>query len=117
MEGILKGQKIPLFDGKREKFAQWSFTFLSFCMIAGCKDVLTLDTIITPAEATVLDPANAAHADTIRRRKANSTAYALLTITVTGATGFQAVRNGVTPTLPNGSARRAWVNLLRILST
>jgi hypothetical protein len=114
MDGILRGQKIPPFEGKKEKFPQWSFTFLSICMIAGCKDALTEDTFDVPAEADILDPADVAMAIPIINRKANSTAYALLTICIKDATGFQAVRNGITTDLPNGSAREAWKNLVRI---
>jgi transposase InsO family protein len=114
MEGILKGQKIPSFEGKKDKFPQWSFTFLSICMIAGCKDVLTLDTVVVPAEDEDLDPADPLNTLPIARRKANCTAYALLTITIKDATGFQAIRNGKTTDLPNGSARLAWKNLIRI---
>jgi hypothetical protein len=37
-----------------------------------------------------------------------------LTISVKDATGFQAIRNAVTDDLPNGCARTAWKNLIRI---
>jgi hypothetical protein len=114
MEGILKGQKIPHFEGKREKFPQWSFTFLSICMIAGCKQVLTSDTYVVPAEAEVLSNIDPDHEEALIARKANSTAYALLTICIKDATGFQAVRNGVSTGLPNGDARKAWQNIVRI---
>jgi hypothetical protein len=76
MDGVLRGQKIPPLDGKKEKFPQWSFTFLSICMIAGCKDALTLDTFAVPAEADTLDPADPEMAIPIIIRKANSTAFA-----------------------------------------
>jgi hypothetical protein len=39
MEGLLKSTKIPVFEGKHEKFAQWSYTFLSVCAIPGWKQV------------------------------------------------------------------------------
>ena len=80
METILKGQKIPTFEGKKEKFAQWSYTFLSICAIAGCKEVLSSDTYKVPAEKDVLDPKT--QDAEIKARQANSTAYALLTITI-----------------------------------
>jgi Reverse transcriptase (RNA-dependent DNA polymerase)/gag-polypeptide of LTR copia-type len=112
MEGILKGQKIPNFEGKKEKFPQWSYTFLSICLIAGCKEVLTDDNYAVPKSSDVLDPAT--DADKIAARKANAMAYALLTITVRDQTGFQAIRNGKNADLPEGSARLAWKNLLRI---
>ena len=112
MEGLLKSQKVPTFEGKKEKFAQWSFTFLSICQIAGCKQVLTSDTYVVPDETTVLDPTT--QAAEILARKANDTAYALLTISIKDETGFQAVRNGVTTVLPSGSAREAWKNIIRI---
>ena len=56
METILKGQKIPTFEGKKEKFPQWSYTFLSICAIAGCKEVLISDTYKVPAANATLDP-------------------------------------------------------------
>jgi hypothetical protein len=59
-----------------------------------------------------LDPAT--QAAQILERKANDTAYALLTISIKDETGFQAARNGVTTTLPSGSAREAWKNIIRI---
>jgi hypothetical protein len=115
MEGILKGQRIPPFDGKKDEFAQWSYTFLSICHIAGCKTVLIDDTYQVPADnvdlTDIIDP------DVVKqleKRKANGTAYALLTISVKDNTGFQAIRNAVTTNLPNGCARTAWKNLLRI---
>jgi hypothetical protein len=111
MESILKGQKVPHFEGKKEKFAQWSFTFLSFCEIIGCKDALVSDTFKCPASTEVI---NDLQEEKKNARQANSTAYALLTITVKDPTGFQAIRNGKTSELPNGSAREAWKNLLRI---
>jgi hypothetical protein len=40
----------------------------------------------------------------------------LLTITIAGATRFQAVKNKVTTALPNGMARKAWVHFLKNLS-
>jgi hypothetical protein len=108
---MLKGQKIPHFEGKKEKFAQWSYTFLSICAIAGCKDALVSDTYDVPASDLEL---NDLQEVLLKRRKANATAYAMLTITVKDNTGFQAVRNGVTKKLPDGSAREAWKNLLKI---
>jgi hypothetical protein len=47
-------------------------------------------------------------------RKANATDYALLTICIKSATGFQAVRNGVSTGLLNGDARKAWQNIVKI---
>ena len=114
MEGILKSTKIPYFDGKSEKFAQWSYTFLSICSIAGCKEVLVSDTVQVPAETVDLDPLDPANDQDIKLRKANSTAYALLTMVINNPTAFQAIRNGCTTALPNGSAREAWKNLIRI---
>jgi hypothetical protein len=110
-DSILKGQKIPHFEGKKEKFAQWSYTFLSICAIAGCKEALVSDTYNVPPSDLEL---NDLQEDLLKRRKANATAYAMLTITVKDSTGFQAVRNGVTKSLPDGSAREAWKNLLKI---
>ena len=97
---------------RKEKFAQWSYTFLSICMIAGCKEVLTSDTYAVPAANAVLDPIT--DAAELIARKANNTAYALLTISIKDATGFQAIRSAVTTDLPEGSARQAWKNLLTI---
>jgi hypothetical protein len=53
-------------------------------------------------------------ADKVQIRKANSAAYALLTVVVKDVTGFQAIRNGCTDDLPSGSARESWKNLIRI---
>jgi hypothetical protein len=113
MEGILKGQRIQPFDGKKDEFAQWSYIFLSTCHIAGCKMVLIDDTYQVPADNVdlmdIIDP------DTVKqleRRKANGSAYALLTVSVKDTTGFQAIRNAVTINLPNGCARSAWKNYL-----
>ena len=107
MESVLKGQKIPPFEGKKEKFAQWSYTFLSFCAIMGCKQVLISDDYKVPKHDEDLD-------NDLNKAEANSAAYALLTITIKDPTGFQAVRNGKSTDLPDGSARLAWKNLLRI---
>jgi hypothetical protein len=115
MDGVLKGQRIPHFEGKREKFPQWSFTFLSICHISGCRDALTSDTYGVPPESMELD--SALDQDDLipeRKRKANAQAYALLTICIKDPTGFQAIRNGVSTDLPSGDARQAWKNLLRI---
>ena len=112
MEGLLKSTKIPFFDGKQEKFSQWSYTFLSVCAIAGCKEVLINDNYAVPKESETLDATN--DADKILARKANATAYALLTVVIKDPTGFQAIRNGCTTDLPNGSARLAWKNITRI---
>jgi hypothetical protein len=106
MESILKGQKIPAFEGKKEKFAQWSYTFLSFCAIMECKEVLTSDTYKVPKSSEDLD--DDLNKSAIKARKANASAYALLTILIKDPTGFQAVRNGKTEDLPDGSARQAW---------
>ena len=112
MDGLLKSQKMPNFEGKKEKFAQWSYTFLSICMIAGCKEVLKSDIYAVSAATAVLDPMT--DAAEIIARKANSTAYALLTVSIKDATGFQAISCAVTTDLPEGSARQAWKNLLTI---
>jgi Reverse transcriptase (RNA-dependent DNA polymerase) len=112
MDSILKGQKIPSFEGKKEKFPQWAYTFLSICSIAGCKDALINENFKCPKFDENLDETK--DTDKIRLRKANATAYALLTITIKDPTGFQAVRNGKTKELPDGSAFVAWKNLLRI---
>jgi gag-polypeptide of LTR copia-type len=112
MEGLLKSQNVPTFEGKKEKFALWSFSFLSICQIPGCKQVLTSDSYVVPDETDVLDPVTDAAA--ILARKANDTAYGLLTISVKDETGFQALRNGITDELPSGSARHAWKNIISI---
>jgi hypothetical protein len=72
---------------------------------AGCKDSLTIDTFDVPAVADILHPHYPLMTIPIMNRKANSTANALLTLCIKDTTGFQAVRNGVTTDLPNGSAR------------
>jgi hypothetical protein len=112
MEAILKSQKIPIFKGKKEKFAQWSYTFLSVCMLVQCKEVLIDDNYDVPNSTEILDPEN--DADKIIRRKANNTAYALLTIAIKDSTGFQSVRSATTSDFPDGCARTAWKNLDRI---
>ena len=114
MEGVLKNAKIPQFDGRQDKFAQWSYTFLSICAISGCKEVLVSDTVQVPNESTILDATNATHKEDIKLRTANNTAYALLTMVVNNPTAFQVIRNGCTTALPNGSARQAWKNLISI---
>ena len=112
MEGLLKSTKIPFFDGKQEKFSQWSYTFLSVCAIAGCKNVLIDDKVNIPKESEDLDPT--VDIEKCALRKANATAYAMLTVVIKDTTGFQAVRNGCTTDNPNGLARLAWKNLVRI---
>jgi hypothetical protein len=115
MEGILKGQKIPTFEGKKEEFGQWAYIFLSICHIAGCKRVLIDDTYNVPSESTDLSDKNKAGVlELLEKQKSNGTAYALLAISVKDTTGFQAIRNAVSNDLPNGCARTAWKNLLRI---
>jgi hypothetical protein len=108
----LSSTLIFFFDGKTEKFAQWSYTFLSICAIAGCKEVLTDENINIPLERTMLDPAK--DADLIILRKANNTAYSLLLITVKDPVGFQAIRNGKDNGHPSGLASLAWKNIVRI---
>jgi hypothetical protein len=56
MEGLLKSKKIPVFEGKHEKFAPRSYTFLSACAISGWKQVLLDDNIAVPAESENLNP-------------------------------------------------------------
>jgi hypothetical protein len=102
--------KIPHLKERKKNFLNGH----SICMIAGCKDAWTLDTFDVPAEADILDPVDPLMTVPIMNRKANSTAYALLTICSKDTTEFQAVRNGVTTDLPNGSAREATKNLVRI---
>jgi hypothetical protein len=68
------------------------------------------DSIAVPKESDNLNTVT--DADKFLIRKANSAAYALLTVVVKDVTGFQAIRNGCT--LPSGSAREAWKNLIRI---
>jgi hypothetical protein len=114
MDSILKSTKIPVFEGNKDKFSQWAYTFLSICAISGCKDALVNENFAVPLENEVLDPTDAADVFKATNRKANATAYALLTVVVKHSTGFQAIRNGVTKDLPNGSAREAWKNLIRI---
>ena len=111
MESIIKAQNIPTFDGKKEKFAQWSYTFLSICSISNCKEALIDDEFYCPSDSEDLEDTQK---DELKARKANRLAYALLTMTVKDATGFQAIRNGKTKRLPDGSAREAWKNLLKI---
>jgi hypothetical protein len=112
MDSLLKNAKLPFFDGKSEKFAQWSYTFLSICAIAGCKEVLTDENLMIPLEGAILDPAT--DADLITLRKANNTAYSLLLITVKDPVGFQAIRNGKDKDHPSGLASLAWKNIFRI---
>ena len=50
---IIKGQKLPSFDGKKDKFTQWSFTFLSLCALAECKEVLIDGNYDVPADNKV----------------------------------------------------------------
>jgi hypothetical protein len=54
MDSLLKNAKLPFFDGKTEQVAQWSYTFLSICAIAGCREVLKDPFIVIPAESDVL---------------------------------------------------------------
>ena len=68
MEGLLKSTKIPIFDGNREKFSQWAYTFLSVCSISGCKEALTSDNYNVPAENAVLDPNISADAEELKKR-------------------------------------------------
>jgi hypothetical protein len=89
-DSILKGQKIPHFEGKKE--AQWSYIFLSICAIDGCKEALVSDTYNVPASDLEL---NDLQADLLKRRKANAKAYAMLTITVKDSTGLKLSEMGL----------------------
>lgn len=108
MDGILKGQKVPTFNGKPGKFPQWSFTFLSICSLAGLKEVWTEDNYGVPAHDINLDPAAAADIPRIEKRKQNQQAFALLAMSIEDDIAFTAVRNAKNPELPDGCARKAW---------
>jgi hypothetical protein len=115
MDSLLKTQSYPFFDGKSEKFAQWSYTLLSICAIAGFREVLTDENLVIPPDADTLDPAK--QRAEIPLRKANTTAYSLLLITIQDPIGFQAIRNGVYGDHPNGLASLAWKNFVRIFKS
>jgi hypothetical protein len=102
------------FSGKKTDYTIWASRFLAYAQIKGCKKVLTGDTAI-PAITEVLDPTT--DKEKLTARKANDTAYSMLTMAVTDPVSFGAVFNAHTPALPDGNSHLAWTNLEKIFKS
>jgi len=99
------------FTGKKEDYTIWAARFLSYAHMKGCKAVLLGTTAIPKATARLVV---GTHDADIMTRKANDTAYSMLTMAVTDAVSFGAVYNAQTTDLPDGDSMAAWTNLEKI---
>jgi len=97
------------FDGKTSSYDLWKEKLLSLCTIKGCAGVLIADQPDMPKDSDILDPTN--DANKILLRAANTLAYSMLILSCSDHVSMQLVTSAKTSDLPNGDARKAWLNL------
>jgi hypothetical protein len=96
------------FSGKKDEFTIWSQCFLAYAHLTNCKKVITeVDNV--PAATEVYNPTT--DVNKLAARKANSTAYSMLTMAATDSVSFGAVFNAQTTDLPDGDSHQARLNL------
>jgi hypothetical protein len=102
-------KKVPL-DGTEASFYLWTIQLLGFAVTYNCAQAL-LGTIAVPPDSDVLSDAIPDAHNLLQGRRANSTAMVLLRISLTDDLIVDQIYTSSTPELPQGSARKLWVNL------
>ena len=98
--------KTLTFDGREEKWREWSQKFLVKARVQGFGEVLLTD-LGVPSEIKKNDELTEQER---KIRRQNELAYSALLLSCEGA-AFRAVERAVTEDLPTGDARQAWENL------
>jgi hypothetical protein len=102
-------KKVP-FDSTEASFYLWTTQMLSFAETYNCAQAL-LGTINVPPASALLSDADPDEHKLLHGRRANSAAMALLRITLTYDISVDQIYTSRTPDLPQGSARKVWLNL------
>jgi hypothetical protein len=102
-------KKLP-FDGTEASFYLWTTQMLGFAETYNCAQAL-LGTITVPPASSVLSDADPDEHKLLQGRQANSTAMDLLRISLTDDISVDQIYTIRTPELPQGSARKVWINL------
>jgi hypothetical protein len=102
-------KKVP-FDGTEASFFLWTTQVLGFAETYSCAQAL-LGTITVPPASAVLSDADPDAHKLLQGRRANSTAMDLLRISLTDDIRVDQIYTSRIPELPQGSARKVWLNL------
>jgi hypothetical protein len=100
------------FDGTEESFFLWTTQVLGSAETYNCAQAL-LVTITAPPASAVLSDEDPDEHKLLQGRRANSTAMVFLRIFLTDDISVDQIYTSRTPELPQGSAIRVWLNLLR----
>jgi len=98
------------FDGTEASFYLWTTQILGFAETYNCAQALLGTITVPPASDVLSDSIPAAH-KLLQGRRANSTAMVLLRISLTDDISVDQIYTSRTPELPQGSARKLWLNL------
>ena len=98
------------FDGKAESYHEWSTTFIDYCNLKKCSNMILAYQPDLRPDVDVLVDTDTAHIPLIKLREQNATAFSMLSLSTKGKS-HEAVQNGKTTINPSGNARKAWLNL------
>jgi hypothetical protein len=102
--------KMVPFDGTEASFYLWTTQVLGFAETYNCAQAL-LGTITVPPASSVLSDADPNEHKLLQGSRANSTEMVLLRISLTDDISVDQIYTSRTPELPQGSARKVWLNL------
>jgi hypothetical protein len=102
-------KKVP-FDGTEASFYLWTTQVLGFAETYNCAQAL-LGTITVPPASAVISDAEPDEHKMLHGRRANSTAMVSFRISLTDDISVDQIYTSRTPELPQGSARKVWLNL------
>lgn len=106
-----KAIRILTFDGQDKNWNMWSKKFLARASYQGYKEVLVSDSIVVPSASEILSDAKDSDKQKLKLRVANQKAYDALILAMSDETCFNLVDESKTTALPEGDARKAWLNL------
>ena len=101
------------FDGKAESYQEWSTTFIDYCTMKKCSNMILADQPDLRPDIDILVDTDPVHVPLIKLRDQNATAFSMLSLSTKGKS-HEAVQNGKTTIHPSGNVRKAWLNLRTI---
>jgi hypothetical protein len=98
-------KRIP-FNGNVEHYEEWSTTFVDYCTMMKCSQMILNDQPTLKADADTLNDMNPADLSFIKLREQNATAFSMLSLSTKGRS-YVAVQAGKTTKHPSGYERKA----------
>jgi hypothetical protein len=109
MTDFSAAKTIP-FNGKVEHYKEWSTTFVDYCTLKKCSNMILNDSPNLKPDSDALSDTVPADLPFIKLREQNATAFSMLSLSTKGR-NHVAVQGGKTTKHLRGYARKAWLNL------